>query len=681
MTITGPGGVGKTRLAVHVAQELLEAYDGEIYFVDLARVADPVGVPSAIADVLGIADEQASHPLTARIATALNGKTALIVLDNCEHVVAAAAAVAEELIQSSHQARILATSREPLGVADEAVYRLQPFAEAEAVELFVARARSARRDFELTDENAASVTGIARRLDGIPLAIEIAAARLKALNLEQLEMCLEDRLLSLASPKRSEGRHRTLSAMIEWSYDLLSVAEQTALRQVAVFRGGCTLEAAEAICCAEQVAGWNIQTALEALVDKSLIVFSGAAEHSRYSILEPTRQFALARLTRDEAAQVGARHASFFAGVAKLRHDDYWRADTASWLASVRRDLDNFRAAIDWGLSDTGDPAVAGLIVGSLRRFWCSCASREGRWFLERVKPAIGRAGPDLALGLLALTEAHLRAYSTLNGLAAVEAAKRLAGVDEAARVEALLLGAQSLSLEGRLQETIETLKTVLVAARATQVPHLIARVLCFAANRVGVAGDPERASMLFEEAAMLLEDWHDSLEFAKLQYLWAELDFCQGDADAAIVHSRAAELALRAADAEGFLPAVIVNRAAYLLALGQFDEAMFACRQAVKSALTSGAAGTIVMAVGHVAHVAAERGNLARAASLLGYVNMEYDTTIQTSKRENTEQIGYDRTIALIRAALPEERISALMAEGAAMGQAAALAQVAALA
>ena len=352
VTLTGAGGIGKTRTALQVAADTLRGDGDGVWFVDLAPLDDPALVPSAIAQVFNVADEGGSRPLIERVAAALKAKTLLIVLDNCEHVVSAAADAADRLLHLCPDARILATSREPLGIAGEESYRMPTLSvppEGErmtaervtqyaAAALFVARAHAAQRTFALTDENAAIVADVVRRLDGIALAIELAAPRVKVLSLNQLDQRLDERFKLLTGGSRTAlPRQQTLRATIGWSYDLLTPAEQSMLRQLAIFRGRWSLEAAEAICIDERFPGWDVLDLLSALVDKSLVVVEIEGEEQRYRLLESTRQFAAERL--DEAGEredVAARHCRYFAKLAQHAGDAYWQTDSDIWTAQVR---------------------------------------------------------------------------------------------------------------------------------------------------------------------------------------------------------------------------------------------------------------------------------------------------------------------------------------------------------
>jgi predicted ATPase len=692
VTLIGAGGIGKTRTALQVAAELQRA-DG-IWFVDLAPLTDPMLVPSAIAEVFNVADDGGSRRLIDLVAAALKAKRLLIVLDNCEHVISAAADAVGRLLQACPGVEILATGREPLGIAGEEPYRMptlpvppegeQITAESvmqyAAAALFVTRAHTAQRSFTVTNENAAMVADIVRRLDGIALAIELAAPRIKVLSLQQLTQRLDERFKLLSSGSRTtEPRHQTLQALIGWSYDLLSEAEQGLLRRSAIFRGGWTLEAAEAICDDERIAAGDVLDLLSALVDKSLVVFDAAGGEQRYRLLESTRAFSAERLdSAGERADVAARHGRYFATLALNANDAYWKTDGDAWMAEVRRDLENYRAAIGWGLSAAGDAAAAATIIGSLRPLWYQTARREGRALLDRARAVLPGGAPARARGLLALVDALLASSGGQAEAPAVEAARAFSGVDDFGRVEALATRALTLGRAGRVEESVGFFEEALEGARATSTPRLVGYVLSLAAYWTGAAGDRERARAFFDEAATLLRAIDDPGRLAILLANRAEFLFAENDLAGALESAHESEAILRERGAEFNLSLVRQNAAAYYLASARFDEAWSAARESLELALRADDTQRAAVAIGHLAHLAAETSHPEQATRLLGYADASDRRS--GSAREPTEQRGYDRALELIRAALPEDRIRALLAEGAAMGADAAAAEAMAI-
>jgi len=289
LTLTGAGGSGKTRLGVQVAAESLAQFPDGVWLTELAPITDPDLVAQAMAAALGV-KEQRGRPLAQTLADSLKDKRALILLDNCEHVLNASAAIADALLRECAGVRILATSREPLGIAGEQTYRVPILQAFESVQLFADRAALAQPDFALTDRNASAVAAICSKLDGVPLAIELAAARVSSLSVEEIHDRLDRRFGLLTRGSRTAlPRHQTLRALIDWSYDLLGQAERALLRSLAVFSGGWTLEAAEATCAGGTVAE-DVVDLLTSLSNKSLTVWDQGDGRSRYRLLDTLRQ-------------------------------------------------------------------------------------------------------------------------------------------------------------------------------------------------------------------------------------------------------------------------------------------------------------------------------------------------------------------------------------------------------
>jgi predicted ATPase/DNA-binding CsgD family transcriptional regulator/transcriptional regulator with XRE-family HTH domain len=403
VTVSGPGGTGKTRLAIEVARQVADRFADGAWLVELAPVRDPALVPAVVAAALGVRD-QPGVPAAEAVAQVLAGQQLLLVLDNCEHVVGAAAELCARLLAGADDVRILATSREPLAVAGEARYRLGPLAlpdpedlaeaaRAEAVALFTDRARSADAQFALTGETTPAVAGLVARLDGMPLAIELAAARVEALGLTQLLDRLDDRFTLLAGGNRTApSRQRSLAATVEWSYQLLEQTERTVFRAVSVFPGPFTLEAAEA------VAGAGAGPAVLRLVDCSLLnpPRPDPDGRSRYSMLETLRAYGNRLLAQageqDQAAAALARWALRVAEQAAAG----LQASTAEELAAARW-LDAEEAAMRQVLAWTveHDPAAAARLADALGWWWLLRGRLPGQYGLLREIAGLAEAGSD----------------------------------------------------------------------------------------------------------------------------------------------------------------------------------------------------------------------------------------------------------------------------------------------
>ncbi|HEU5098749.1 MAG TPA: tetratricopeptide repeat protein [Roseiflexaceae bacterium] len=407
LTLSGPGGCGKTRLALAVANELMADYPDGVWLVDLAPLADPALVPRAVATVLGVR-EQPQRSLTATLVDALQSRTLLLLLDNCEHLIDACAEFAQTLLSACPPLRILATSRERLAIAGEIAWLVPSLSlpdpdgrlrdgtdlapvllQSEAVQLFVERAAAALPTFRLTQQNAPDVAQICRRLDGIPLAIELAATRILVLSVEQLAARLDDcfRLLTAGS-RTAMRRQQTLQATVDWSYDLLTKAEQMLFRRLAIFAGGWTLEAAEVICAREGISVGEVLELLAHLVDKSLVVVEPQLHGKvRYRLLETIRAYALERLEASgEEPVLRQRHATYYAALAAQAAPWLTHAERKPWLERLAVEHSNLLAALAWGCEQVAEDQLALQLTGDLTWLWYFQGTwSEGRRWLEKV--------------------------------------------------------------------------------------------------------------------------------------------------------------------------------------------------------------------------------------------------------------------------------------------------------
>lgn len=398
LTLTGAGGSGKTRLAIQAGMDLLQGYKDGVWWVDMAPLFDEKIVPHAVAKALGVR-ERPNQPIVETLQSHLQSKQLLLLLDNCEHLLGACAELAQGLLTTCPQTRILATSREALGIGGETIWYvptlsvpdprqrlpLSDLCHYDGVQLFVERALAVRTDFALTEQNAPSVIQACAQLDGIPLAIELAAARLKALTVEQIAERLVDRFNLLTGGSRAAlPRHRTLRATLDWSYGLLSREERLVFERLAAFAGGWTLTAAEAVCVSETIRRTRIIELLSELADKSLVVVQGGEFESRYRMLETVRQYAMARLEeRGEREEVCHRHALYFAELAEKAEHGLRSSEMSAWLERLETDHDNMRAALDWSLAHES-PETGLRFANAMGIFWRKRGYlREGLGWLE----------------------------------------------------------------------------------------------------------------------------------------------------------------------------------------------------------------------------------------------------------------------------------------------------------
>ncbi len=398
VTVTGPAGGGKSRLTVEVGRELVSTgFDG-LWLIELAGLTAAGGIEGAIARVLGVRDAPGQSPLES-LQSHLAQRHVLLVLDNCEHVLDDCRRVVRSLLQSCRALFVLATSREPLGESGEVVFPistltpppvdaatcLEDLVDNDAVRLFVDRARAARPEFVLDAENAGVVAGICRRLDGIPLALELAAARLRVLSVDDLDARLVHRFRVLGSRRgQAAGHHRTLRELIDWSYDFLDDTERRMLRYVSVFSGGWTLEAAETVCAVDGIEEWEVLDLISELVSKSLVdvrVADSSTDSTRYRMLETVREYARERLTEaEELADLAMRHAMYFVTLAERAAPELTTSHQVEWLTRLRTDQNNLQRALET-LFDTGELGGAARLAGALGRYWVVA----GRWQAGRA--------------------------------------------------------------------------------------------------------------------------------------------------------------------------------------------------------------------------------------------------------------------------------------------------------
>lgn len=437
LTLTGVGGSGKTRLALAAATDLAPTYPDSIGFVELAALTDPTLVAGAVARAFGI-DERTDQPLLETIAAILGDASALLVLDNCEHLIDACARLVAQLLRTCPKLRVIATSREALNLPGESLWHvpslrvpprtpaqtssprvLADLAQFPAVQLFVGRLRQRRPDFALTPENAPAVTAICRQLDGIPLALELAAARAGVLTVAEIAARLDDALPLLAGRDRTTpSRQRTLTATLDWSHALLTFEERRLFRRLAVFAGGWTLAAAEQVCAGgmggeTSLAPGTVLDLLTGLVEKSLVLTEERGGVSRYRLLEPVRQYAAGHLAASgESPRLRERHAAFYEDFAAHGEERLTGFGQAEQIALLTADQDNLRALLAW-LRDQGAAERGMLVTHELWRFWSARGEHaEGtRWiaaFLEldrrdeRTDRALARSRAYFAAGALA---------------------------------------------------------------------------------------------------------------------------------------------------------------------------------------------------------------------------------------------------------------------------------------
>ncbi len=387
ITLVGPGGVGKTRLALEVARDLSQLLSHGAVLVELAHVGDPEGVPAAIGSALDLPD-------SSRLAEMIGNRELLILLDNCEHVIGMAAAVAEDLLRRCPGLRLLATSREGLRVGGETIWPVPPLATDDAVQLFIARARAAGGALALSGDVLAVISDICVRLDGLPLAIELAAARTRAFPIHQISSRLNDRFRLLTGGSRTAlPRQQTLRAVVDWSYELLFDDEQRVLERLSVFPGGCDLATAEAVCADESLDAEDLADIIHTLVDKSLVVAVPKGDGLRFMQLQTLAQYGREKLAeRGDAERIRDAMTAHYARLCARSAASYVGDDQRAWLTEVDEEHDNIRGALEWAVANDDAEAALTIAGGVSWKHWLAGTAAEGKRWLDDAFRCAGSA-------------------------------------------------------------------------------------------------------------------------------------------------------------------------------------------------------------------------------------------------------------------------------------------------
>jgi predicted ATPase len=691
VTIVGAGGIGKTRTALQVAAGSMGGSVDGVWLVELAPLTDPMLVAGAIASALGIA-EQSERPVLETLLQHLKHRRMLLVLDNCEHVIAEAARIAEAILRACPEVRLLATSREALRVGGERAYRLPPLAvppdrtalAAEdvlrygAVILFAERAVASDATFRLSDESAPAVAEICRRLDGIALAIELAAARVDVLAPRRLAQKLDERFRVLTAGSRTAlPRQQTMWALIDWSYDLLCEKERLLFRRLSVFAGGWTLEAACAVCAddptemgKDALGSAEILSLLWTLVEKSLVVAEPGDEEERYRLLESTREYAHRRLVESgESETVARRHAARFLAFGERAKAALETMSDLEWFALVEVELDNVRAALDWSLKQHNAVDLGAALASALGEYWPIRQPREGRGWLEAANVSVDAArDPTLAAAVtLALVGVlPLGVERREQAERAVAAYRRLPDARELAR--ALRLYGNALIFAGALDDGGAALQEALAIVRALGDERRIFTLLDSLGTARRLRGDLDGARVLLQEALELskVHDGSASRRHSHFLANFAELEFARGDIE------RAIELALQARESFRRLgnrdEAALMgsNLAAYSLAAGRVDAASAYAREALEELRGHMQPFGLVVALEHLAVIAGLSGDLERATNLLGFT--EARLLALDLARQPTERLGYERLRTALTAQFTADELARRLAAGAAL-------------
>jgi predicted ATPase/DNA-binding CsgD family transcriptional regulator len=670
LTLTGAGGSGKTRLALQVATDLREEFAHGVWWVELAALSDPLLVPQAVASALSI-PERADCTQTVALSDALRPKQLLLVLDNCEHLLAACAQLIATLLHTCSQLRVLVTSREALTIAGETIwlvlplrvpdtYQPPPIDELltyEAIQLFVERARSVLPSFMLTPENASAVVQVCRRLDGMPLAIELAAARIRALSVEQILARLDDAYRLLTGGSRSAlPRQQTLRAAMDWSYDLLSAHEQACFRRLSVFAGSFSLEAAEAICAGEPGEAYDVLDVLSSLIDKSLVLMEQRSGEARYRLLETIRQYGQDKLQEfAETPQVRRNHRDWYARLAEQAETETLEARQESVFDRLEVEHENLRGALGWSLEQQ-EAETAAQIGAAISRFWLLRGyMSEGRRWLERAlsgfsaKNAVRVKALNIAAMLASLQDDNKTARTLVEE--SLELSRELA--DRKQTGYALYTLGRLARVEGNYAGAVTFLEESLALFRELGRKDDVALVLSDFGLTVLYLGEYERATALCEASLALSRELGDLRGIASWLANLAIVTLARGDARRA---TNLCEESLAIRKALGYKGGcahtlAILGRTA--LTQGFYERATACYKESLTLRQETGEKEGIATALEGLAAVTGMQGQPVSAARIYGFA--EALRTLLGAPLTPIDRPAYQHTVAALRAQLDE--------------------------
>jgi predicted ATPase/class 3 adenylate cyclase len=643
VTLLGVGGIGKSRLSLQVAADVLDDYPDGVWFVELAPIADEVRVPQVVATVLGVSEE-AGKPLVDVLVRALRHRRLLLVLDNCEHLAAACADLVARLLQSGPHVKVLASSREPLNLRGEITYPVPAMGlpdrsnrttstptQFEAVRLFAERAAGVDPAFEITLRNADIVVDICRRLDGIPLAIELAAARVRGLSVEQISARLDDRFRLLVRGDRTAlPRQQTLRALIDWSYDLLDERERALFRRLSVFAGGWTLEAAEAVCAEGDVDAGDVLDVQSQLVDKSLVVLD--SERARYAFLDTVRQYAAERLTEStDGDGARSRHLAFYLQLAEKAAAELLGSGHAGALQRLDVELENILAA-HGGCQGSADAVEHGYrLAYSMKHYW------------------------------------FMRGLLNLGHRVTVEAvSRRSRATTDIARCKTLWAAGQICSRMGRYAEAQGFLEEGLSGARGLDDRQMVAAVLNTLAWVSLGRGDRATARSHCEEALDMARRSGNKRQIASASNALAQVHRLNGDLEsAAQLYEQFVLLARELHDSEG-IAVGLLNLAMVAISHGFTERARALLLEVFAIAVETGSKLTVQSALEVSAGLAAASREWERAARFYGVA--ESQTGITGAQRDPADAAFLDPLIAQARRELGDQGFDKAKASGLAL-------------
>jgi predicted ATPase/class 3 adenylate cyclase len=677
LTLTGAGGTGKTRLAIQAAAELLDDFEDGVFFVDVAPITDPDLLVPTIAQTLSVR-ERPGESLADTLHEYLRDKHVLLVLDNLEQLRDPGSA--GELLTRAANVKALVTSRAPLHLSGEHEYPVSPLAlptvdladapeklaTCEAVQLFLDRAQAVKPELELTSENAKAVAEICARLDGLPLAIELAAARVRILSPQALLGRLSRRLAVLTGGARdAPARQRTLRDAIDWSHGLLEPDEQRLFGELAVFLGGWTLEAAESVCT--PTSDRDVFDGIASLADKSLVrQADGPAGQPRFSMLETIREYALDRLERAGEAALRERHADYFTAFAEEAEPEILGADQLAWIERLERDRDNFRTALTW-LIDRRDGERALRLIGSLRRAWVARGYlTETRNWLEAAFEVTAHASPEVeakaryGLGRVALVQGDYdQAIHPLEDSARLF---RAAGETEGLVFSLADLGFIATA-QGRHEDAQSFAEESLAVARAAAQDRLVAAALHSLACTKLDSGEYAEARGLFEESLALRRSLGDKRNIANSLCYLGSVALLGGDVDRASAFLDESLALARELGNQLLVATALANKSLVALATGDAGGAAALATESLSLSQRLGDKRTMVECLHGLAGVAAVQAEPLRAALLAGAAeNLHAAIKAPPSPAERAVSEPF---LSIARAAVDEESFEAAWERG----------------
>jgi non-specific serine/threonine protein kinase len=682
VTITGAGGIGKTRLAMQAAAEVVDAYGDGVWLAEFASIRDPSLVATTIAQTLGV-PERAGTPATELLCAHLKSRQVLLILDNCEHLLDSCAHLVNTLLPGAKGTTILATSREPLRVAGEQTYALPPLSlpesgakaeairESEAVQLFVERVQRQLPEFELAGRSAA-VAGICTHLDGIPLALELAAARTRSLSVEQINERLGDRFRLLTSGSRTAlPRQQTLRATLDWSYDLLTEDERVVLRRLSVFPGSFNVDAASAVASDAGIDGFAVIDLLSRLVERSLVVADTSSGDTRYRMLETTRAYGLEKLAEGrEIHEVKQQHARYFRDRFAPALDDWLLKPGAEWRERYWSELDDVRAALDWALGPGGDSSIGIALAGGSGVLWSTLGffGEAIRWF----NTAIARVDAHTP------ESDQARLWLWLGRLVEEEPAKARPALERAVELyrqidDPLGLGlslarlGRALAFTGKFEQAEAALTEARPLLERSGPPKALSFYLFNFAYLKSQSGDAIAARTHYEQELAL--DRRVGDEFAVLATLGnlANVTWALGDLEATAASFREQVTLIRQSSAKTIrlLGWSLTSLAGVLTEMGKLDEALVTAREGLPLVAEGGSAWIFSDSLALRAGLA---GKLSAAARLAGFADHIF--VVKQATRHPIDLRHRKKLHALLREKFAPDELEGLLAEGAKLSE-----------